>query len=227
MFESTQSFASLWTRFRASAYVLRTWNRDYHDWRRGRLRYFAWVVPVENAALTRRHAAASRLLRRYMLNPGARAPHVTIHVAGFVCERPVHDDDISRSDILRQVKMLKTRRHSGLSLCAGGLNSFRSSPFIEVGCRSGELEAIRRDLATIVPEQRFATYTPHVTVGVYNAPYATRDPASLICRWRSLPVLEFVPASIDLVSIDAREPAGSLQVEERVAIPRPSYTMGA
>ena len=97
-----------------------------------------------------------------------------------------------------------------------GANSFVSAPFLEVFCPDAELGKIRRCLLRTENEQRFSPYVPHITVGLYRQPSYTVDVADSLSPYRDLERLNHIVQSIDLVSLDGRNPVGELRVEDRV-----------
>ncbi len=214
-------FETTWSEFRSASIVQPTVPGDDRSWRRGRDRYFAWVVPVDDAAVLNRFEEGRAALAPWLLSPWLRRPHVTVFVAGFARRRAILDDDVSFGQLKAQSDVIRHAvRASRRVLVAGALNSFRSAPFIEIHCPDSWLASTRRALGQVAREQRFCAYQPHVTVGVYNAAYATRTLSQVLFPHRIAAPLEFDAGSVDLVSYDAADVAGELRLEERITLQR-------
>src|SRR5690606_41358431 len=86
-----------WREFLAADTVLATRDGDYPTWRRGRDRYAAWVIPINEPAGEKRLGAVRRALRGRLIHAGPRAPHVTLFAWGSPQMRPGHDRGIAPS----------------------------------------------------------------------------------------------------------------------------------
>ncbi len=205
--------AATWARFCAGPRVFATTAADPAAWRRGRARYFAWVLPVIDEPVLGRWRSLRQALDGYLLQPCARQAHVTVFAAGFPARRPVYNDDIAMATLARQARALARWRPGEIGLYAGAANSFLSAAFVEIGDPSARLAALRRLLGREAAEIRPAPYLPHLTAGVYPGPFATRTLVPLLSPMRGCARAGFRAAQVALVSYDAREPAGSLRVE--------------
>src|SRR5579859_6101293 len=78
--------------------------RDYPEWRRGRMRYGVWIVPVRDAALLAYIDAARRELAGLIHPSPRRQPHLTLFVCGFPGEG-LDDDDFPPQRLARQVAL--------------------------------------------------------------------------------------------------------------------------
>lgn len=160
------------------------------------------------------------LLEPWLLWPWHRQPHVTLFVAGFARRRAILDDDVSIETLKAQSGAIRKacRARTQFALAAGALNSFLSAPFVEIHCSGQWVDALRRALADVSREPRFSPYLPHVTVGVYNGPDATRTLSQVLAPRRVAEPLDFNASSVDLVSYDAADVVGELRLEERIAL---------
>ncbi len=207
-----------WREFLAADTVLATRDGDYPTWRRGRDRYAAWVIPINEPDVEKRLGAVRRALSGRLIHPCRRAPHVTLFACGFPEMRPRHDDDIAPSVLEGQGETLRAASLEPFEIRVGGARSFRGAPYLAIDDPAGGIERMRRILARAGREQRFAAFIPHVTVGVYNAPWGTADIAAVLGPFGRLPRLRLHVTCIELVSFDARHPAGPLHTQTRVVL---------
>jgi 2'-5' RNA ligase len=194
------------THFSATpAHTLPAEARDFVEWRRGRVHYAVWVIDVDDAAIDARLRAAQRQLGRARLHtlPG-RAAHVTVFVCGFeVAERRL-DDDFSRAMASAQETSLAELRCPPFELEVGGLDSFDSAAFLRVSDPSGSLTRLRKALAASCPEQRFAPYVPHLTLGLYRRAEPKDELARCIAAFVDGGPLPLRVVSLRRVRYDAR-----------------------
>lgn len=209
---------STWREFLAEDTVMATRDGDYPAWRRGRDRYAAWVIPIDEPAVAERLGEVRRALAGRLLEPCHRAPHVTLFACGFPTARPRYDDDINPGVLEGQGEALRSFGTESFEFHVGGACSFLGAPYLVVDDSAGGIERVRRILARTGREQRFAAFVPHVTVGVYNAPWGTADIAAVLGPFGRLPRLRLHVTCIELVSFDARHPAGPLHTQTRVVL---------
>ncbi|KAA3619036.1 MAG: 2'-5' RNA ligase family protein [Proteobacteria bacterium] len=212
------AFVSAWSDFTGADSVFETLPGDYPRWRRGRERYVAWVIPVDDATVIHRCRSLQGMLRDLLIDSARRAFHVTLFVCGFVARRPVLDDDVCERTLAMQAARLRRLRIKAFRLEVGGANSFLAAPFLEVRCPGGEIDALRGELGADTREPRFSAFVPHVTLGLFNAPHRVREVAARLANQRRLPAIEVTVTHVDLVSFDARHPASELHLEKRIEI---------
>jgi 2'-5' RNA ligase len=201
------------THFSATpAHTLPSEARDFVEWRRGRMRYAVWVIDVDDVAIGARLRAAQHHLGHGRLHtlPG-RAAHLTVFVCGFeVAERQL-DDDFSGAMARAQEAALTRLRCPPFELEVGGLDSFDSAAFLRVSDPSGSLERLRRTLATSCPEQRFAPYVPHLTLGLYQRAEPKDELSRCIAEFEDGAALPLRVGSLRRVRYDARSLDSALE----------------
>ena len=190
--------------------------RDYPQWRRGRLRYGVWVVPIDAPALLDYISVAREQLAD-LLHPGPRRqPHLTVFVCGFHGEGE-RDDDFPPSRLQQQLTLLEAGTGAACSLPLARLDSFASAAFIPVGDPTGRLAQWRRALGTCSREIRQAPYIAHITLGLYR-----RSVSASELRQRLLDVAAPPPSlrasELQYVTFDARDQLGPLECVHRVVL---------
>lgn len=141
--------------------------RDYPEWRRGRMQYGLWMVPVADEALLA-YIERCRCELADLLHPaGPRQAHLTLFVCGFECERASLDDDFPRERLARQIAALQNIERDAFSLPLHGISSFSSAAYIAVADHP-HLSCWRDALQAVSAEIRQSTYVPHITLGLYK-----------------------------------------------------------
>jgi hypothetical protein len=190
--------------------------RDYPQWRRGRLRYGVWVVPLDDPALLD-YVSGAREQLADLLHPGPRRqPHLTVFVCGFHGEGE-RDDDFPPARLEQQVALLQAQAGAACHLPLARLDSFASAAFIPVGDPMGRLAQWRRALATCSGEIRQAPYIAHITLGLYR-----RSVSAPVLRQRLGDVAAPPPllraTELQYVTYDARDQLGPLECVRRVVL---------
>jgi 2'-5' RNA ligase len=184
--------------------------RDYPEWRRGRLRYGVWTVPVNDPALLDYIASARRRLADLLHPMAQRQPHLTVFVCGFEQPARILDDDFSQTQLRAHIRALHRTRGTPFVLPLAAPDSFASAAFVAVGDPQGRLATWREVLGGESREVRQAAYVPHVTLGLYRR----QVPAETV-RQR-LSGIEAPPAplrvdSLHYATFDARSQFGPLE----------------
>jgi hypothetical protein len=184
------SFRRVWARFSGTARTLTATPGAREAWHAGRRWYHVWLLTVDDPRVTARVDAVRHALGDAVVPFCADAPHVTVWVHGFEAPRAPHPAEGTR-----------------VPMVVGGANSFTSSPFLEV--RAEALAALRAGFRG--PEERWAAYRPHLTVGLY----ARSGPApEVVARLRGLRRLAPIHAEGRFLAarIDAWDAAGAISV---------------
>ena len=191
--------------------------RDYPEWRRGRLRYGVWTVPVEEPALLDYIASAQRRLADLLHPMARRQPHLTVFVCGFEQPARALDDDFSQAQLQAQIRALHRSRRTSFTLPLAAPDSFASAAFVAVGDPQGRLAAWREVLGNESREIRQAAYVPHVTLGLYRR----RVPAEVV-RQRlgeiAAPPLPLRVDSLHYATFDVRFQSSPLESRYRLAL---------
>ncbi len=193
--------------------------RDYPEWHQSRSRYGVWCLPVECPQVLQRWQAVRAALGDWLHPDQRRQPHITLFVCGFPCVQPERDDDFAASALQAQLDALTRQPLPAFSLQIGGLASYAGAPYLQVRDPGAALQPLRNLLAAHSREIRFAPYDPHLTLGLYQQRRALAElPQSL----RDLPALELPISELQFCSYEARDLAGPLRVEQRIALSAPS-----
>jgi 2'-5' RNA ligase len=191
--------------------------RDYPEWRRGRVRYGIWVVPIDDPAMLDYVASAQRLLADLLHPMVQRQPHLTVFVCGF--ERPACslDDDFSLMQLQAQIRALHRTCETSFALPLAAPDSFASAAFVAVDDPQGRLAAWRKVLGNESREVRQAAYVPHITLGLYER----QVPAEIVRKRLSeieAPAAPLQVNSLHYATFDARLQFGSLESQYKLLL---------
>ena len=154
--------------------------RDFPEWRRGRDFYALWMLHCnEVKAIQEKFNAAREHLKGYVLEPYHRQPHITLFVCGFLVEESHYNDDFTQIQLDAQIHALGKANIQPFEIGVGGMNSFASSPFLEVHDPDGGIPHLREILSKGVREFRTAPYRPHLTIGHYSDAF----PSGKVLEW--------------------------------------------
>jgi 2'-5' RNA ligase len=202
------------TQFSASPRTLAVEDRDHAEWRKGRERFGVWLIEVDAEAVRERVARARQWLDG-LLSASRRQPHVTLFVCGFIGDRARLDDDFDPAMLAAQRDALRRAAVAPFTLTVGGLDSFDSAAFLQIGDPEGRLLALRAALAEGRTEIRQSGYTPHLTVGTYCGAFDKPDIAERLDAFAERTPLSLEVRSIAFASYAAREIGGPLELIER------------
>lgn len=194
-----------------------TWAVSRDDpvaWRRGRKRYGVWVLDVDTAAVRERLAAARALLGDWLW-PTARQPHLTVWVGGFLCEAPLHPDDLPPALLAAQQARLQAAPPPPFELWLGAPQTFDAAAYLQVHDRAGALARLRTLLQLQDGhrgEFRDTPYVPHVTIGLYRQAVPRADVIRRLGAWREA-ALALPVTALRFVSYEAAVIDGPLRCE--------------
>lgn len=201
---------------------------DYPDWHRGRSDYAVWLVLLDDPLLREYINTVRRELADILLPADNRALHITLQAAGFPCDAPLFDDDVPRSVLRRQAAALS--QMAAFDLCLSGISAFQSALYVpvtemtevSVANVAGGLNQARAILNSHTPEIASAGYTPHVTIGLFQAvkkqKLARKAIWARLQRLGALPPLTIRVRELQLATYQARELQGPLAVVERITL---------
>ena len=190
-------------RFRASGYTLANLDQDFVQWHRGRSFYLCWMVMVDEPDWNRAMQQAAVRLQPWLVTDYRRQVHVTILPGGFPAPESVHLDAVREG--ARTVAPFRIR--------LGSLSSFTGSPCYEVLDDDDGLRRLRRMLRPVLcdPHSQVSDwdYQPHLTVGLYQGCFDTREMASVIERCPAQPAASMWVKSISLCAYETRSIKGA------------------
>jgi len=201
----------VWRQFQGFEETLPTKNRDYEGWHRGRKKYAAWTIDIQDPPLQSRFDVARAHLSDFLLKPYFRQAHVTLFVCGFLTDAERFDDDFSIDRLGRQLWALKEARLAPFEIEIGGIDSFATAPFLEVFDVTGGIEKIRDVLSSTHSEIREAPYVPHVTLGLYKGRFAGMSVAERVSLLSTESRITYWVDEIHLMTYSAFEIAGPLK----------------
>ena len=201
----------VWRQFQGFKETLPTKNRDYQGWHRGRKKYAAWTIDIQDPPVQSRFDAARAHLSDFLLKPYFRQAHVTLFVCGFLADVERFDDDFSTDGLKRQLQALKEARLAPFEIEIGGIDSFATAPFLEVFDVTGGIEKIRNVLSSTHAEIREAAYVPHVTLGLYKDRFARKMVAERVSVLSPESRIIYWVDEIHLMTYSALEIAGPLK----------------
>ena len=204
--------------FLAHSFTVPTEFRDYGEWHQGRSRYAVWLIDSPCPAVKERAEAAKAHLRRYLIRPYRRAPHISVFICGFLSQTANLDDDYPAACMAGHVTDLKEIGLTAFDIEIGGINSFASAPYLAVRDIEGGIAGIRDRLSSRSTEIRFAPYTPHLTLGLYSGAFDTRQVAAEIAAFPDIQPLRWRVEKLHLATYNALEIAGPLRHETTIAL---------
>lgn len=204
--------------FLANSFTVPTEFRDYGEWHQGRSRYAVWVIDSPCPAVKERFEAARAHLWRYLIRPYRRAPHISIFICGFLSQTANLDDDYPAACMAGHARDLKQSGLTSFDIEIGGIHSFASAPYLAVRDSEGGIAGIRDRLSSRSTEIRFAPYTPHLTLGLYNGAFDTRQIAAEIAVFPDRQPLRWRVEKLHLATYNAFEIAGPLRRESTIAL---------
>jgi 2'-5' RNA ligase len=191
--------------------------RDYPEWRRGRKTYAVWILRLGDETILEKFRAAREYLSGYLLEPYRRQPHITLFVCGFLVEEPKFNDDFTSIQFESQIRALEEASIEPFEIEVGGLNSFASAPFLEVGDPDGGIARLREALSHGAREFRTAPYTPHLTIGLYAAAFPSEEITAKLAVFHGKQIWLKVK-QIAFVTYRAQEIAGELTYRHKIAL---------
>ena len=222
-------YTSLWSscRYRSRGLIypmlhqhkktIRSSQRDFSKWHRGRKEFSIWMIELEHDEVHRKVLAARNHLSGLLLSPYERQPHITLVVCGFlVSERRWHDDyDKSQFDV--HCRQLKESRLKPFPIEIHDLDSFASAPFFHVRDCQGGIGQIKALLSTTAIDIDGDRYSPHVTVGLYSDAFDSRVVLKRIKAFADEPIR----LSVDRITFavyDSSDIRGPLVYKHQVAL---------
>ncbi|MGO4521643.1 2'-5' RNA ligase family protein [Dyella sp. 2RAF44] len=190
--------------------------RDYPHWRRGRLRYGVWIVPVVDTELLEYIRVARNQLADLLHPSPRRQAHLTVFVCGFHGEGE-RDDDFPLQRLGQQVALLEADAGVACSLPLARVDSFASAAFIPVGDPMGRLARWRGVLGECSAEIRQSPYVAHITLGLYRRCVSAAELRQRLDDVRAPPP-SLQASELQYVTYDARDQLGPLQCVRRVAL---------
>ena len=192
--------------FANSGRTLANREQDFTAWHKGRPRYFFWAIHVDQKQWIEAFQDTGKYLQDYLVSNYRRQPHITILPAGF--DRPENLDETG----LRRI----CQKNTPFKLDLRALGSFTSCPFMEVRDRNSGLRKLRYDLKSIMYDPscggRKFRYHPHMTVGLYDGVYPTRQLTRLIQLHRLSPVEPILVEKFVLASYQSTDICGPIEI---------------
>ena len=205
-------YTDTWQLFIQQQHTHAAEKREYPEWHKNRLRYYLWAIDSNTVLVNKRLQKYHCIFKDLLLYPYERQSHITLAISGFLSKHITHNDDITQAAIAKQQTTLHTLRLAPFIVSIGGINSFSSAPFLEVMDPSKSLEIIRHTLTDDKQDFRNTYYTPHITLGIYNANHAIASIAAMIIDLKEEPI-ELPVNHIGLFSYDARDIGSHLKKE--------------
>jgi 2'-5' RNA ligase len=217
-------FDAVWQGFRERSRTLGPTPGAREAWHQGRRHYAVWVLRVACPVVAADVAQRQAHLAGFIDPVPPDQLHVTARVLGFPTPAPVLQDDVQQSRIDAVVAALRADPPDAVRVQVAGRGSFASAAMLPVHDIDGALHRVRQRLAHGVPEQRFGPYRPHITLGAYTADHPVDRVLPALQRAPDRAPIHVVLDTLDLVWIDAVEPAAPWQIAARVALTTPPET---
>jgi 2'-5' RNA ligase len=197
--------------FITEARTIKSENRDFIEWHKGRARYAIWVLEIDDTSWRKNLQLSREYLQEYLLIGKHRAPHITLFACGFM-------DDQQMQAIQLQIKSLQSSGLQPFALSLLELNSFLSAAYISIGDPSGALAKLRTALGLKADDGRLEPYCPHLTVGLYKDNYPTNILAKKIKAFEMQSSAEIKINKVSLMSYAANNIFSRLQTEFQLAL---------
>jgi hypothetical protein len=141
--------------------------RDFAEWRQGRIFYAVWALDLDTPELRARSESLRARFAKYFLPDYCRQPHVTIDLCGFPAPEAVLKDDYGFSAFADQLAHLGASQLAPFTIEVGQPDSFSSAAYFSLADTDGGIERLRGALGTTRPANDFS-YVPHVTFGLHR-----------------------------------------------------------
>jgi 2'-5' RNA ligase len=207
---SEERHQMVWNEFLSSGRTLRSEERDYKEWHKGRREYAAWMIDIQSEPVRSRFDAAREHLAEFLLEPYRRQAHVTLFVCGFLVEVPRFDDDYAIEERKYHLRALREAEIAPFEIKVGGINSFAATPFLEVFDVGGGIKRVREVLSSTRCEIRAGEYVPHLTLGLYSGEFEVAGVAERISSFGAVSPITYLVDEISLTTYSAFEIAGPL-----------------
>ena len=191
--------------------------RDFPEWHRGRETYAVWILPLEDNAVRETFEAAQEHLDGYLLEPYQRQPHITLFVCGFLVDCPHYNDDFTHEQLQAQFGALEQADLAPFEIEIGGLKSFASAPFLEIGDPENGIPRLREVLSHGAREFRTAPYTPHLTVGLYADAFSSERVMRRLAEFSRTPI-RWAVNQVTLATYKSQEFAGRLSYRKNIRL---------
>lgn len=202
-------FAAVWADFCGQAATLGPTPGVREAWHQGRAAYAVWVLAMDAPAVHARTDAVRDALGDAVVPVPPVDRHVTTWVAGFPAAAPQRPDDVAQAALDAAAA---APLPGPVRLEVGPANAFRSCAMLEVRDPHGDLARLRAALAVHHPEQRWAPYRPHLTVGRFWDARPTAPIRAALAPHRALPPLPVVARTLHLVAVDPQVADAPLRV---------------
>ena len=208
--QQQEAYRRVWQNLRAVAEV-RDGRHDTPEWRARPGQFAMCCALVPPASFIPELDALRAVLETfpYVRVHPASFLHVPIQEIGFLCESPVHRNDLTRKalDEFIQQAQRPLLDFPAFPVVLGPVNSFADAAFLDVD-DDGWLSRIHRrllDLASVPPSTRYP-YLPHLTIAHYDRPAPIGNLPAVLAEWRDLPLGELVVDRVEVVLLDTHEP---------------------
>ncbi len=190
-------------------------DRNFTEWHGGISHYGFWAILVNDRCWLELLVAA-RLHMKDFIHPGNyRAAHITIAACGLLSE--AHFSLRLRED---QYAALDRAKLDPFLLRTGELDSFASAPYLSVEDPTSSIDQIRMIFSTIAEEDDPASYTPHITVGVYRDAFSTVRVANHLWAFRYAQIPALTVTEVAFCAFETHNIQGPFTVLRKVKLGR-------
>ncbi len=213
--ELSADFDEVWADFAASERTLGPSTGSREEWHRGRRDYAVWLLPVRHPEVVAEVSRLQALLAPFIRPVPLDELHITVWVLGFPTAEPTLDDDVELGLLARSQGSLRADPPGACRLRLGPPGSFRSAAILEARDPHGDLVALRGRLLDGPPEQRFAEFRPHLTLGTYTADHPVPDVLRALQGERHGPSVDLRLDELVRVELDAWSSAAPMRTVDR------------
>lgn len=198
------------------AMTIRSDQRDFPEWHRGRPRFAVWAIALDDPAVERRLDQMREALHPWLLPDYRRQPHITLHVCGFPAARPEHADDFGPAQLQAHIDAMARAAPGRLALRVGGAFSFASAACLRVRDDGSALQRMRGHFDQAARSHDATPYVPHVTAGLYADAWPMREVQARLRPLAALPDIDLPVNALDWMVYDSLRIGGPLSSLLRV-----------
>lgn len=118
---------------------------------------------------------------------------------------------------MKQIQKIKESKINSFPLKLSNFDSFATCPYLQIKDDSKILDEIRNSLNSISKENSASTYTPHITLGLYNKIYEISDVFKDISL-ASFNDIEFDVNEIVFAQYETKDVQGPYKVLHRICL---------
>jgi 2'-5' RNA ligase len=184
----------------------------FNDWHQGIERYGFWAVLVDCPAWLDEISRAQEHVKTFIHPNYQRAPHITLSACGLIDEAY-----FSKALLAKQIAGIQSLKTPSFTISNAQINSFASAPYLEI-VQHPLLTSFRSQLEIVARDNPALRYTPHITLGFYQAQHLKTAVAAHLENFNTRHLPPFIVNEISYCSYSTSEIQGPLEIEHKIAL---------